>query len=283
MQLRPTENFVIARQVDDPYDTATYYVQAKVRNAQDDTLLKTVNLTDNGDQRFRGDYEVPVDGSGLGFYITITTRVYTDSGYTTESENYGVEEREYLVQERYNQNIGGPGGGGSDISYEKIKKIVKEVVDGRKLSKQKDVDLTKVLEAISNIEGLVGGIVIPEPEKVDLEPTMANLVKLEARLDALLPLFDGINTNINNIPQPKQVDMTGVEKAVQGTKPYIEQVDTKLEKIVSKVQSFVTQDIEKILKAIESLDKRGNDIPYLIENKGTPKQTKEVKKTRRLR
>lgn len=128
MQLHPRENFTITRQLQDPSLTSTFYVQAVIRNAKTDTILETINLTDKTGQRFTGLWKVPADASGQGFWISIITSVYTDSGYTTKSTDYGDEENTYLVQERYifNPNYQHSG---QDIDYSKIRKIVKEVID----------------------------------------------------------------------------------------------------------------------------------------------------------
>src|SRR5574337_612585 len=102
MQLEPREYFTIARGLEDYTDSTTYYVRAVIRNARTDALIDTVNLTDNGNRRFTKAWQVPADPSGLGFYIIVTTTVYTDSGYTTKAENYLERFEEHLVQNRPN-------------------------------------------------------------------------------------------------------------------------------------------------------------------------------------
>lgn len=129
IQLRPGEQFVIVRQLDDPTDTTTYFVRAVVRNLSDDTVLETINLTDNGSRRFSKAWSVISDNTGDGRWISITTTVYTDSGYTTKSDNYREQAETYLVQERWNpfkhRNLFG---GGADIDYKRIRKIISEEV-----------------------------------------------------------------------------------------------------------------------------------------------------------
>ena len=125
MQLHPRESFVITRQLANHTDSANYYVRAVVRNAKTDALLDTVDLTDKGSYRFSKSWLVPADVSGQGLWISILVSVYTDSGYTTKSPNHGDEMETYLVQDRFNPNLGGFGGG-SDIDYKRIKKIIDE-------------------------------------------------------------------------------------------------------------------------------------------------------------
>src|SRR3990167_6396837 len=99
LQLSPGEYFAIVRQLADPNDTGTYYVRAFVRNARTDTLLDTVNLTDRTGQRFSVEWQVPSSTSDA-LYIAVTTRVYTDSAYTTLSTDYSQEMEVYLVEDR---------------------------------------------------------------------------------------------------------------------------------------------------------------------------------------
>ncbi len=83
--LQPQKSFTVVRQIANHLDSATYYVRAVIRNAYTDELIETLDLTSRGSQRFSKNWQVPADPSGEGFYISIVTSVYTDSGYTTKS------------------------------------------------------------------------------------------------------------------------------------------------------------------------------------------------------
>lgn len=146
MHLNPREIFTVVRQIEDHTDNSTYYVRAVIRNAKTDALITTINLTDQGSRRFSGPFKVPADVSGQGFWVSILTSIYTDAGYTTKSPNYGDKMDTYLVQDRlpFNPNYPVPVGGGSDIDYKRIRKIVEEVVDGLDIPKPKDVVIPKV-------------------------------------------------------------------------------------------------------------------------------------------
>ena len=273
IQLRPTEVFTIVRQIDDPLDTATYYVQAKVRNAQNDDLLETVNLTDKGDQRFRGDYEVPVDGSGLGFYITITTRTYTDSGYTSESERYGVEEREYLVQERYNHNIGGGHAGsgvnpnaGVDISYKKIKEIIEEELKKLIFPEQKEVDLLPIIKSIDGIKTELMMLKIPDLKDIDFKD-----------------VIDSINTAKDTLD--KQIG--GNKQAIDKYRPAFETANKEVDGLMDRVKEFLNKDLSKIEEKLNKLDTSFNKIPFVsmvdntkLDRKEVPEKKEEKQKRR---
>ena len=150
MQLHPRETFTITRQLQNPFITDTQYVRAVIRNAKTDATLDTLDLTDKGSQRFTKQWLVPADVSGQGFWISIVTSVYSDSGYTTQSQNYGDEENTYLVQERFNHNLGVGGGGGPDINYKKIREIVKEEIDAR-IDKVVMPDIPKVVTVTKEV------------------------------------------------------------------------------------------------------------------------------------
>src|ERR1700674_2240241 len=105
LQLEPLEQFPIVRGLETT-DGNTNYVQAVIRNAVTDAVIGTVNLLDKGDhQRYAANWPVTQDGSGLGLYIIITTSVYTDSGYSVKSSNFGDKFETYIVQRRPNANL----------------------------------------------------------------------------------------------------------------------------------------------------------------------------------
>jgi hypothetical protein len=119
LQLSPGEYFGLVRELADPNDSGTYYVQAKMRNARTDALLDTINLTNQGSGRFQAQWQVPSTTSDA-LYIAITTTVYTDSGYTTFSDTYSRESETYLVYPR----IMHFGGGGGRWSYRRFEEIL---------------------------------------------------------------------------------------------------------------------------------------------------------------
>lgn len=124
MQLIPGRTFTVVRQIANHLDSASYYVQAVIRNAYTDEILATLNLDDKGAQRHTKDWRIPQDPLGLGFYVSIVTSVYTDAGHTTKSDNYGDEENTYLVAELKSNT--GSGYMGPDMSD--IRRIVQEEV-----------------------------------------------------------------------------------------------------------------------------------------------------------
>lgn len=159
IQLNPQENFPITRELDNPFDTATYYVQAKVYELKNRNLLDTVNLTDYGNQTFWAAWQVPADTSGMGRHIYIVTNVYTDSAYTQLSPTYATTNEKYLIQDRVTRSLLGGGGSFGVSPFAKI--------DYDKMYKELESNLATLIERIidnkiSPIERLISDIKIPK-------------------------------------------------------------------------------------------------------------------------
>ncbi len=246
MQLNPLENFTITRQLQDPAITDTFYVRVVIRNAKLDTIIDTLDLTDQGGQRFTKVWKVPADVSGQGFWISTVTSVYTDSGHTTKSTDYGDEERTYLIQAREPFNPNYPLPTGQDIDYKKIKKIIKEVVDEAEKNESEPIVVTKevvrevkvptlipnnveippypsfapILKAIAEASKQIKDkpvTVVPPQKEVDLTPIVTKLLALESQVNGAL---EKINKDIKGITiSVKLADFLNTEKNPEGSKP----------------------------------------------------------------
>ena len=262
MQLEPREFFTIARQIEDHTDSTTYFVRAVVRNARTDTLLETVDLTDQGSQRHSKEYQVPADTSGLGFYITITTSVYTDSGFTAKSANYGDVAETYLVQARNAHLMGG--GHSVFTDFGKMKKILDVGLDAQakkfpQPAEVKDIDFQGMLNVVvQRLAEMVSGIKIPEiPEQkeVDLKPVT----------DAIENSKTAVISAVGNIDIPKQVqtDLTPVLEAIKNVEVKINKEDVDkaieavklLEKTIGQINKESLPEMQELLRAFGNLKK----------------------------
>ena len=154
MILIPATTHIITWQKQNLHDTATYYVQAVIRNVRTNTILDTVNLTDLGSSaRFSGQWIVPQDGSGFGAEISIVKTIYEDSGYTQVSGIYGAWEDRYTIFD-IAQRGSGNGGGGEGIDYAFLKALFEKVIDQKleALPKPKELDLSEVTLEIDGIK-----------------------------------------------------------------------------------------------------------------------------------
>lgn len=180
--LQPQVAFPLVRQIANHLDSETYYVRAVVRNAQGVTI-DTVALASQGDQRYQTSWQVPADPSGQGAYISIITSVYTDSGYTAKSPNYGDEENTYLIFDRVMPAMRGSAGADSRT----IRRIVEEVIDA-KIPKpepeepevEEPAEPMRWDEVLSSIEELKTALKPEKPEKVDFKPLFKAIESLRS-------------------------------------------------------------------------------------------------------
>lgn len=209
MQLYTAQNFTVVRQIADHTDATVYYVRAVIRNAYTDEIIETLDLTSKGSQRYKKDWKIPADPSGEGFYVSIVTSVYEDSGHTTKSSLYGDEENTYMVIDKPIQR----GGGGSGISArmvreiftEEFQKIKNELLadDGSEEKMMMDC-FEKTITALNSVKNELKDELTPEkPEKVNFKPL----------LDSISTFKKEITTAVSGIEVPK-VDLSPVIDAV---------------------------------------------------------------------
>jgi len=250
MQIQPGKQFTIARQLGDPADTNTYYVRAYIRKASDDSSLATVDLTNKGDQRFRGVFDVPYFVDPV--YITVTTKVFTDSGYTTESQDYQRVENLYLVQSRVT-NMGG--GGDVRIDYKKLAQTVKDL-----LPEPKETDLSFIKAEFKNLPDIVKKIVmeniqsikIPEykPQKIEFPPQI--ITDLSPVLSAISKLEQSISRLENADLEPIISYLHDLEKVIKESKD-IEEFKKSILDISKSVSDFITETKAPKLKTFEEV------------------------------
>jgi hypothetical protein len=254
MQLKPGEQFTIVRQLDNPADSGTYYVQAVIRNSKTDEIIQTLNLEDKGNQRFTKNWQVISDSSGLGLYIDIESRVFTDSNHTTYSDIYAKENKVYLIDERNSPNTFG-GGMGSDVDYTKIRRIMKEEIDGRKQPKNEKVDMTPILAKLSELGTGIKGI---KQEKTDISPILSQIKQLSIEMGRL-------QKNLENSIAEKEVtpetDITPVMEKIETLDPknFVKQFD----EIVEKIRKIFLIDIETISNKVTDMHDMIGRAPFI--------------------
>jgi len=257
--LRPSESFGIVWLVSDPADTTAYYVQAKIYNSRTNVLLSTVNLTNSGGGRYQNTWSVPGDSSGQGFYVDIKLNVYTDSGYTVPSSNYAQENRVYLVQERLNANRMGGGGGGVDIDYKKISKIIDDAV-GKISIPNYDSKLKEIYDCIELVK----------EHAVEMEKTMYDGSEMKGMMGEHKSLVQKISSALEEV---KQMQDTSQEQVLMGIHNLTDSVGSvesavsaiPLDQITAKV-SNVVQSLEGSLQEIKgSVEQADNTVNSLVE------------------
>ena len=276
IQLQPLKNFAIVRQLPDPSDSTTYYVQAVIRNAETDALISTVNLTDKGQRRHIGIWRASADVSGQGTLVSIRTTVYTDSGYTTKSTIYAEEMETYLIMERFNPNEVirqlGASISGADINYKKIREIVKEIV-GEKLAPIKEaIDAIEMPEfkqesydaKFTDLKNLITSSMedikssLPEENEMDFGPIATVLDKEFQDLSASLKEISRMITE--NKPEPVDFsDITDSLARLEEQKQLPGEVVSKLEEAFSKITSLFEEKYPSMLEAANKILDRIRD------------------------
>ena len=276
MEIEPGQPFTIWRKLEDPNDSTTYYVQATVYDMRDNSTIQTVNLTDQTGRIFSKQIDAPNDSSGQGRWIAISTRVYTDSGYTTLSEIKKEESREYKVIARRVSL----GGGGSGLTVKDVRAVfVKEL---EKLPEPEKIDLTTLENLIKAVGDKVDSKEVPT---LDLSPV----------LEAIRGLSDDPNNPsilqaIKAIPKPDPVNFEPVLTAIEDVASKISGVDEsskKLSEFIDQLKTFVSDFADQIEKsnstAVTELSKKAEAIsnltftvkPSLPEGGSKSKQEKD--------
>lgn len=257
MKLEPGRYFAIVRQLPDPNDSGTYYVRAEIRNAEDDTLIERVELIDRGNRRFSKKWQVYPNVPSEGLYISILTTVYTDSGYTTKSDLYAEEMETYQVK---TEPVSFGGGGGSGVSADMVRKIVREETLGAVTRGFEDMK-----GAMASIEqgfrNAVATIVIPEqivPEKPDLSPIMAAIKAIHIPTTDLSPVLEAIGISneevfkaavrvldVIKVAQKAIDDLGNLSKSMEGM---LETLSDEQKDLI-ETKTKIAQDAGKVVQA----------------------------------
>ena len=225
IQLRPTEYFPIVRLIGDTQDSATYYVKAIIRNSDTGAIIDTISLTDQGSRRFSKKWQVTADLSGEGFYVDITTTIYTDSGYTTKAPDYAEESETYLIQERYNTVFGNGSGGGVDIDYKKVRKIIQDEIKMIVIPEQEKVNLSSIEAGVRRVISKIDGIRFPEQKETDLSVVIKEILNTRKAIDD------------KHIPEPEKIDlMPIISKNSEDNEVTKEDVRKMLSELLKEIQ-----------------------------------------------
>lgn len=226
--LRPGELAPLIWSISDPADSTTYYPQIVVKKGVTLETLAVINLTSLDARLYQNTYQVPNDTSGLGFFINVTLKVYTDAGHTTLSPNYEVENDTYLVAERPNRALMGGGGGAMAFGLKDIRKIVTEELKGMG-SLTPDGAKTLMQELLQEELGK-----LPKAEK----QTFAELGRIAAIEESL---------GILGLSHKSSSDLTlSSIKELEGKVPKIDQLESGIESISEAVESL-TENYSKVL------------------------------------
>jgi hypothetical protein len=254
--------------LEDHTDSTTYYVRAVIRNARTDALIDTLNLTDNGSRRFTKSWLAPADPTGLGLDILVTYTVYTDSGYTTKAENYGERFDEHTVLTRIQHG----GGGGADVDYKKVRKIIQEELAGLPkplpFPEMPNIPfyLQPVLNALSGLRKDLQAIDIPTPDFSGVE---YRLGLIESSIKAI-PKDDDSAVR-GDLEETKQK----IEDAKQTILQQVSNIREEIAKDATADTKVITGAVDKVTKQLSGFEEKFDAQPIVVF-KGAPQiQQKE--------
>lgn len=259
-QLSPNENYPIFHGIINHLDTNTYYVRTVIYDS-DYNLLATVDLEDQGSQNFLKLWKVPYDNVfQRGKFILLVTSVYTDSGYTTKSANYGDEFETHLVQERWDMAKIASIGGGDAVNYKKLREIVKEEIAKQEHPVQKEIDVKGLVETITdNVSALI-------PEQKDFpEIPEVDLMPLQLALGNVIKGIEGVSKDLNNRPQFEKTDLSQVTESLKilkelAQRPEFKDVDlTKVFDDLNDLKQILLKDM-KVFKVVEERNEEKQDL-----------------------
>ena len=267
LQLNPSDKLPIIRQLNNPNDNTGYYVRAVVRNSLLQTVLKTIDLTDVGGGRFESSYQVPpADGT----YFDITTKVYSDAGYTTQDTIYADENNQYLGALRWGLQYWNAGGG-ADIDYKRIEKIVEKEVSKITTLSQEEVSnvVTKasdeIQRAIESTRKAVNDIVIPEvkiPEQKEV-----NFDSVENKIQEAISLIEELKNEtgekIDDTNEGIMTALTGISTDNEAMLMTV--LKNQEEKGTSELQLAKERDMykEQLLKIRKSIGNIESEYPEM--------------------
>lgn len=246
--LEPLKNFLVDFKINNPSDTATYYVQAVIKDSVNGTVLATLNLTDNGNQYFSKVWTAANDQSGTGLQITITTTVYSDSGYTTISPIYGAQVNNYIVRHLASQLLGGwERSGVKVVDYAEIEKVIRKVV---------------------------AEIAIPEGQKVDLRPIVKSIEELGERQVLAEANHDIRATQGEDFT--KKTVAEHHEKLIKLSRVQMENLRNEMMEKIEEHEASGMSRHESAIAAIDELREKFDGIVKNIEGMGTDFSSKHA-------
>lgn len=268
--LNPGETFTINRILKDHTDATTYYVRAVVYDSVSRAVLATKDLTDNGSRWFSASYKVPHDNVFQnGKRILIVTSVYSDSGYTTKSENHYDEPEEYLVQQRWNPSVNF-GGGDGGYDHKAIIKEVSLLID-EKLAPMQEIEPLEFPQF--DYDFLIKTIVaqvcetmnarfdaLPAPEKPDFAPIMERSVAL-AQMILERPKFE-------------KTDLSQITALVSDARSVLDRLRTDTTKVLEEI---IVRLMEENRRLGQLTNSNGGTVKLSFEE-GNDKKRRELQR-----
>lgn len=272
MQYRPNEIVGISHLITDPLDVGLYYVRAVLRDSRTNATIRSVDLTrdSSNTRRFYGEIQMPDVQQSQSRSVDITTTVYTDSGYTTQSEEHQEVSNMYIVAERWNEAMGFGGGGG--ISRKDVREVVTEILskvraeDEKKANEKKTEDRpVKLPESV--VELMKDTLVAVR----SAEESLKNAVSESDSRENVKSAKEMLEKAAKSIPEEVKASMRMLMKDMQRSdrSEASEKVDSATKKMTEENKSLIEEMIKQFADVVKYLDILGKRLEKLEQKQWT--------------
>lgn len=255
-KIAPLQYFPISRVLPDPSDVTVYYIMAEVRNGSTGVLLASVKLLSQGGQIYSGVYRAPALASSQGLFLTITTRVYTDAGYTVPSQIYGNDSDTFQVFDEANNaiimaqqiaaTVAGsiPDNSPADVNYKKIEKLVAKALEA--LLPGLMAEFKKVHDRIDTLD-----------TKTDLSPALEAIAGISTDLNPVIeainakePNYDNLALTLHKLFEPLHQGMSALRTSMPEAAPTLDPILERLDKLLAP--SEAKSSIKEVHGAVQN-------------------------------
>lgn len=198
-----------------------------------------------------------IDSTNLpgDYYLQLDTTEISKTGIVmVRFKNANVAEFVQIVQvmafDPYTQ-FGALNGGGADVDYKRIAKLIQQAVDGipkTELPEPESVDLKPLQAQVSRLQATLQGLDIPQPKELDLGPMLTALEAVRMQL-------------------PKEADLNPVLAAIQDLAAQKITETDDMRALLERMRKFFGDDIDSINEKLTALNTKFDDLPFVVIDK----------------
>jgi hypothetical protein len=265
-QISPGEPFDVFYFLRNHTDESTYYIRAVVYDVHTGEVLETVDLDQSAtnERLFIKRLQAPPDPAGYGRNIVAIATVYTDSGYTTKSDNYEEQEQYFLIKAQ------APIVGGGGVDYRVVRDIIQDELG--KLPKPQELKLPDQPD-MSFVDALLGRL-------SELKAAVNGLPKKGTDLDPISQTLEAIRTAVTSLPAPQKTNLSGLASGLDAIHSLLETVPQQLAKdnanLIASFEAALKRAVAEMKQAIQTAfqdNELSVSMPMMSSIQARPKKT----------